>query len=135
MLGQSHVLIADGVESVTDVFGSLVVTGGLRIAAIPPDRNHPYGHGKAESLSALVVAVVLILTAVGIAVQSFREVLGQPHEAPAVFTLYVLIAAVVVKEAMFRLLHRAGQSIGSAAVKTSAWHHLAHLYALLASPR
>jgi cation diffusion facilitator family transporter len=124
-LGRSHVLIADGVESVTDVVGSLVVTGGLRIAAIPPDKDHPYGHGKAESLAALVVAVVLILTAIGIAIQSIREVLGHPHEAPAVFTLYVLIGAVVAKEAMFRLLHRTGQSIGSEAVKTTAWHHRA----------
>jgi cation diffusion facilitator family transporter len=124
-LGRSHVLIADGVESVTDVVGSLVVTGGLRIAAIPPDKDHPYGHGKAESLAALVVAAVLILTAIGIAVQSVREVLGHPHEAPAVFTLYVLIGAVVAKEAMFRLLHRTGQFIGSEAVKTSAWHYRA----------
>ncbi len=124
-LGNSHVLIADGVESVTDVVGSLVVTGGLRIAAIPPDREHPYGHGKAESLAALVVSVVLILTAVGIAIESVREVLGRPHELPAVFTLYILIGAAVAKEAMFRFLHRAGQSIGSEAVKTTAWHHRA----------
>lgn len=125
VLGHSHVLIADGLESVTDVIGSLVVTGGLRIAAIPPDKNHPYGHGKAESLAALVVSVALLLTAAGIAVQSVREVLGNTHEAPAVFTLYVLIAAIVIKEGMFRFLHRAGQSIGSQAVKTDAWHHRA----------
>jgi cation diffusion facilitator family transporter len=124
-LGSSHVLIADGVESVTDVVGSLVVTSGLRIAAIPPDKEHPYGHGKAESLAALVVSVVLILTAVGIAIQSVREVLGRPHELPAVFTLYILIGAAVAKEVMFRFLHRAGQSIGSEAVKTTAWHHRA----------
>jgi cation diffusion facilitator family transporter len=124
-LGSSHVLIADGVESVTDVVGSLVVTGGLRIAAIPPDKEHPYGHGKAESLAALVVSVALVLTAVGIAIQSLREVLGRPHEAPAVFTLYVLIGAVIIKEVMFRLLHRTGQSIGSEAVKVTAWHHRA----------
>ncbi len=125
VFGHSHVLIADGVESVTDVVGSLVVTGGLRIAAIPPDKEHPYGHGKAESLAALVVSVVLVLTAAGIAVQSMREVLGNPHEAPAVYTLYVLIAAIVVKEVMFRWLLRAAESIGSQAVKTDAWHHRA----------
>ncbi len=124
-LGRSHVLIADGVESVTDVVGALVVSSGLRIAAIPPDKEHPYGHGKAESLAALVVSIALILTAVGIAIQSVREVLGHPHEAPAAFTLFVLIGAVVAKEVMFRLLHRAGQSIGSEAVKTTAWHHRA----------
>jgi cation diffusion facilitator family transporter len=124
-LGRRHVLIADGVESVTDVVGSLVVTSGLRIAAIPPDKEHPYGHGKAESLAALVVSVALIGTAVGIAIQSVREVLGNPPEAPAVFTLFVLIGAIAVKEMMFRFLHRAGQSIGSEAVKTDAWHHRA----------
>ncbi|HEV3416785.1 MAG TPA: cation diffusion facilitator family transporter [Pirellulales bacterium] len=126
-LGSSHVLIADGVESVTDVVGSIVVTGGLRIAAIPPDKEHPYGHGKAESLAALVVSVALVLTAVGIAIQSLREVLGRPHDAPApaVFTLYILIGAVIIKETMFRLMQRTGQSIGSEAVKVTAWHHRA----------
>jgi cation diffusion facilitator family transporter len=124
-VGNSHVLIADGVESVTDVVSSLVVTGGLRIAAIPPDRDHPYGHGKAESLAALVVSVALVLTAVGIAIQSVREVLSPARESPAFFTLFVLIGAVAAKEAMFRLLNRTGQAIGSQAVKTTAWHHRA----------
>ena len=124
-LGRSHVLIADGVESVTDVVSGIAVIGGLRIAAIPPDKEHPYGHGKAESLAALVVSLGLVITAAAIAVQSIREVLGNPHEAPAVFTLYVLVGAIIVKEVMFRLLHRKGQSIGSQAVKSDAWHHRA----------
>jgi cation diffusion facilitator family transporter len=124
-LGRSHVLIADGVESVTDVVSEIAVIGGLRIAAIPPDKEHPYGHGKAESLAALVVSLGIVVTAVGIAVQSVREVLGNPHEPPAVFTLYVLIGAIVAKEVMFRLLQRTGRSIGSQAVKSEAWHHRA----------
>ena len=122
-LGHSHVLIADGLESLTDIVGSLVVTGGLRIAALPPDKNHPFGHGKAETLAALVIAVGLVATAAGIAVISIREVSGTPHQLPAPFTLYILIGTIVVKESMYRMLARAGRVAGSEAVKAAAAHN------------
>jgi len=85
LVGNSYALIADGIESLLDVVSSLVVWGGLRIASLPPDRNHPYGHGKAESLAAMVVALVLLAAALGLAIQSVREI-TTPHHAPAPFT-------------------------------------------------
>ena len=123
VFGHAYALIADGVESLTDVVSSLIVSGGLRIAGLPPDEKHPYGHGKAESLAALVVAVALLATATGIAIQSLRQILTPTREAPAAYTLIVLVLVIVIKEAMFRLLHRAGQKIGSQAVQSDAWHH------------
>ena len=81
MLGHAYALIADGVESLTDVLSSLVVSSGLRISALPPDEKHPFGHGKAESLSALIVAVALLATAAGIAIQSLRQILPAAREA------------------------------------------------------
>src|SRR5437762_452319 len=90
LLGNSYALIADAVESSLDVFSSIVVLGGLRIAVIPPDKKHPYGHGKAEPLAAMVVAIALMGAAVMLAVGSVHEILV-PRYAPAPFTLLVLV--------------------------------------------
>lgn len=122
LLGNSYALIADGIESIVDIFSSLVVLGGLRMSATPPNDRFPYGYGKTEPLTALVVALALITAAIGIAIQSIREI-GTPHHVPARFTLVVLVVVVVSKELMFRLLSRTGASIGSHAMETDAWHH------------
>jgi cation diffusion facilitator family transporter len=121
-LGHSYALIADGIESMLDIVGSLVVLGGLRIAAIPPDRNHPYGHGKAESLAAMVVALLLLAAGLGLAVQSVHEILT-PHHAPASFTLAVLVLVVAAKELLYRRLSRIGEATASTAIRVDAWHH------------
>lgn len=122
ILGNSYALIADGMESVLDVFSAVVVWSGLRIAKEPPDKDHPFGHGKAEPLAALAVSMILLLGAVVIAVQSIREILT-PHYAPAPFTLIVLFAVIIIKEILFRFGHGVGDDVGSSAVKTDAWHH------------
>jgi cation diffusion facilitator family transporter len=122
VLGNSYALVADAIESTTDVASSLIVWGGLRISALPPDEDHPYGHGKAEPLAASVVSLVLIAAAIAIAIQSVREIVT-PHHAPAPFTLVVLVLVVLVKETLFRYAFRVGTGIGSLAVKSDAWHH------------
>ncbi len=122
VVGNSYALIADGIESLMDVVSSLVVWGGLRIALLPPDRNHPYGHGKAESLAAMVVALGLLAAATGLAVQSVREI-STPHHAPAAFTLFVLVGVVGVKEWLYRRLARIGKATSSTALRVDAWHH------------
>lgn len=122
ILGHSYALIADGIESMLDVVASLTVWGGLHIASIPPDKDHPFGHGKAESMAALAVALFLLAAAGGIAVQSVREILT-PHTSPAPFTLIVLGLVVVTKELLFRRVVRVGDNIGSTALTADAWHH------------
>ncbi len=122
LLGQSQALIADAVESMGDIAGSTIVWGGLAVAAKPPDADHPYGHGKAESLATLVVAFMLLGAAIGIAIQAVRGLLT-PHPAPRVFTLPVLIAVVIIKEALYRRVAQAGRASGSTAVRSEAWHH------------
>ncbi|GMW01374.1 MAG: cation efflux system protein [Candidatus Hydrogenedentota bacterium] len=122
VLGHSYALVADALESLLDVFQSLVVYAGLHIAAVPPDDDHPYGHGKAEPLAAVVISLGLLLGALIIAIQSVREILT-PHRAPYAFTLVVLVAVVVIKETLFRILDRVGRRIESNAVKSDAWHH------------
>lgn len=120
--GHSHALVADAVESLADVFSSLVVWRGLVVAAAPPDEDHPYGHGKAEPLAATFVATMLLLAAAGIALKSVQEIIA-PHHGPAPFTLLVLAAVAVIKEALFRFAFREGDAVDSTAVRSDAWHH------------
>lgn len=122
VLGHSYALVADAIESGADVITSLIVWAGLRYSALPPDDDHPYGHGKAEPLATVVVAFALFAAAVGIAWQSIHEI-RTPHHAPAPFTLAVLVLVVVTKEALFRWVLRVGHEVGSSAVQGDAWHH------------
>jgi cation diffusion facilitator family transporter len=132
VVGNSYALIADGIESVLDVAGSIVIWGGLRFAARPPDETHPYGHGKAEPLTAILVAFGVLGAAVVLAAQSWRTV-SLPHRAPAPFTLWVLLAVVVVKETLFRYVVRFGRSIESIAVEADAWRHRADVITSVAA--
>jgi cation diffusion facilitator family transporter len=124
VLGNSYALIADAIESLADIFGSLVIWLGLRVGARPASERHPYGYGKAESLAAAVVAVVLFGAGVSIAVEAIREI-RTPHHAPAWWTLLVLGGTVIIKEGLFRFVRHAAGENGSAAVETDAWHHRA----------
>src|SRR5262245_60233467 len=122
ILGHSHALVADAVESLADVFSSLIVWRGLVVAEVPPDEDHPYGHGKAEPIAAAMVAGLLLAAAIWIVSQAAQEI-NDPHLAPAPFTLIVLIAVVVIKEGLFRFVLRESLTLESSAVHTDAWHH------------
>lgn len=124
VLGNSYALVADAIESASDILSSLIVLFGVRMAGKPADANHPYGHGKFEPLAALTVAMVLLGAAILIAVESTQEILT-PHHAPAAFTLVVLVAVIAVKETLFRNVLAASDEIGSTALKSDAWHHRA----------
>jgi cation diffusion facilitator family transporter len=132
IFGNSYALVADGIESFADVFSSLVVWKALRVSAKPADAEHPYGHGKAESLAGVVVAGGLLAAAGVIAVQSVREIVT-PHHAPAPFTLVVLLVVVIAKEAMFRYVLRAGDKLESTALRGDAWHHRSDAFTSLAA--
>jgi cation diffusion facilitator family transporter len=132
VIGNSYALIADAIESASDVVTSVVIAFGFRMAGKPADANHPYGHGKFEPLSAAVVALILLGAAILIAVESVKEILT-PHHSPAPFTLCVLVVVVVIKEALFRTVLRAGETIHSTALKTDAWHHRADAITSLAA--
>jgi cation diffusion facilitator family transporter len=122
VVGHAYVLIADGIESALDVGGSIVIWGGLTFAARPPDQTHPYGHGKAEPIAAAIVSIGVLVAALGLAIQSVREIF-LPHHAPAPYTLAILIVVIVIKEILFRYVNRIGRHVESTAVQTDAWHH------------
>jgi cation diffusion facilitator family transporter len=124
ILGDSFALIADGVESVLDIFTGLLVIGGLRLSTSEPTASYPYGRGKAEPLAALVVATVLLLAALGIAAGAVHEIVS-PQAAPAPFTLAVLLVVLLAKEGTYRWLIWKGRQVGSRAIEVDAWHHRA----------
>lgn len=132
VVGHSYALVADAIESASDIITSGVVAFGFRMAGKPADENHPYGHGKFEPLSAAVVALILFGAAILIAVESVKEILT-PHHAPAPFTLGVLVVVILVKEILFRSVLKAGETISSTALKTDAWHHRADAITSLAA--
>jgi cation diffusion facilitator family transporter len=122
IVGHSHALVADAVESLADIFSSLVVWRALVVASAPADEDHPYGHGKAEPLAAAFISTLLLLAAGWIAFTSLRGI-TQPRLAPAPFTLIILGVVIVVKESLFRFVLRESASVESSAVRSDAWHH------------
>jgi cation diffusion facilitator family transporter len=123
VLGHSFALVADGIESLTDVFSSIVVYLGLRLAIKPPDKEHPYGHGKAEPVAAATVSLAMAAAAVGIAIESI-VLLRTPHPLPVPYTLWVLLVVFSVKLLLTRYVSNIAHSIDSVAVRSDAWHHL-----------
>lgn len=122
VLGSSYALIADGIESLLDVAGSVVTWRGVRLAATPPDVGHPYGHGKAEPLAAILISVFVFGAAILIALLSIREMLVK-HHTPAAWTLIVLVVVILVKEIIFRVMSYRGRKLGSSALIADAFHH------------
>ena len=122
ILGHSQALIADAVESLADIFSSIIVWRGLVVAETPPDDDHPYGHGKAEPLAAAIVSAMLLLAAAWIAFNALHA-LNEPRVAPSPWTLIILIVVIAVKETLFRFVLRESETVSSSAVETDAWHH------------
>jgi cation diffusion facilitator family transporter len=123
IVGNTYALVADAVESTADIFASLVVWGGLRVASRDPDEDYPFGYGKAESVAAAVVSMMLVTAAIGIGFEAVREI-RTPHKTPAPWTLLVLIAVLLLKFVLFRRTLSIGEAAGSTAGKADAWHHL-----------
>jgi cation diffusion facilitator family transporter len=122
ILGNSYALIADAIESTADVFTSGILLIGLKTSLKPPDKEHPYGHGKAESLAALVIALGL-LCAAGIIIKESISNISTPHKSPAGYTLLVLALVIIVKEGLSRYVHKVGSETNSHGVKADAFHH------------
>jgi cation diffusion facilitator family transporter len=121
-LGHSYALIADATESGADILSSGLLWLGLRIALKEPDEEHPYGHGKAEPLAAIMVALFLVAAAVWIGYHSITFI-GTPHDLPQSFTLWILVMVIAIKESLFRYVLSVGKKINSNAVKADAHHH------------
>ena len=122
VVGNAYALVADAIESAADIFSSLVVWGGLRIASREADDEYPFGYGKAEAMATAVVALMLLGAALTIVIEATREI-RTPHHTPAPFTLFVLVGVIAVKEILFRRVLAVGAATSSTAVQADAWHH------------
>jgi cation diffusion facilitator family transporter len=122
ILGNSYALIADAIESMTDIFTSTMLWMGLKWSSRPADEDHPYGHGKAEALVALGISLALCAAAVIIAVKSIQNMIT-PHKTPAAYTLIILVVVIITKEVLYRFVLKTGEEIKSDAVKADAFHH------------
>jgi cation diffusion facilitator family transporter len=127
-LGHSNALIADGIESSLDVLSSTMMWGAIKYAERPPDSEHPYGHGKMESLAAVVGSLLLLAAGATLGFHSVRQIAALQRSldlevGPAGFTLIVLLATILLKEGLFRWLSLRAKAIESRALQTEAWHH------------
>ena len=122
LIGHSYALIADGFESLLDIISSLLIWGGLKIAARPPDASHPYGHGKAEPVAAILGSVLILGAGTILAVESFHA-LSRPRPAPRPYTLAVLVVVIIVKEFHSRRVRKLARETSSMAMEADAMHH------------
>jgi len=120
--GNSYALIADAIESTTDIFASCLVLFGIKYSNRPADENHPYGHGRAEPLITFLVVGFLITTATIIGYESISNI-QTPHELPKPWTLYILGAIIIWKEYSFRVVMKRSKETNSSSLKADAWHH------------
>jgi cation diffusion facilitator family transporter len=123
ILGHAYALVADGAESLSDIAISVLIWAGFRWAAMPPDDDHPYGHGKAEAVSGLMTAVVVLAAGAGIGWHAVNEI-REPQRLPQWWTLLILAGVVATKVVFSRRLEQAGLDTDSTALGAEAWHHL-----------
>ncbi|WP_025847084.1 cation diffusion facilitator family transporter [Brevibacillus agri] len=132
LAAKSQALIADSVHSASDVVGSVAVLIGLRAAERPPDADHPYGHGKAESIAAIIVSVLLAIVGFEIAMSSLKAFFA-PLEAPGLLAVWAAIGSMIVKEWMFRYKYKLGKKLNSQSLIANAWEHRSDVYSSFAA--
>jgi cation diffusion facilitator family transporter len=132
IMGHSTAVVADGLESAADVFASGIVLLGLTLAAKPPDWNHPYGHGRLETLTGLFVGFLLALAGVAISVNAMRQ-MGRSHPPPAAFVIWPLIGSAAVKSVLSGVKFHYGRKIRSAALVADAWNDGVDILSALAA--
>ncbi len=120
--GNSYALIADAIESTTDIFSSFLVLLGFKYAEKPPDENHPYGHGKIEPLITFIVVAFLVTSATIIAYESIQHI-QTPHKVPEPWTLIVLGGIILWKEISYQVVIRKSKQTQSSSLRADAWHH------------
>ncbi|OYX85562.1 MAG: cation-efflux pump, partial [Flavobacteriales bacterium 32-34-25] len=120
--GNSYALIADAIESTTDIFASFLVLFGIKYSNRPADENHPYGHGRAEPLITFLVVGFLITSATIIAYESILNI-QRPHDLPKLWTLFVLAPLIIWKEYSFQVVMKRSIETNSSSLKADAWHH------------
>lgn len=125
-IGNSSAMISDAIHSASDVFSTIVVMIGIKMAAKESDKEHPYGHEKMECVAAIVLAIVLFITGLGIGVEAFRTIFSgnsENLEIPGILALIAAVISILVKEGMYWYTRYFARKINSGALMADAWHH------------
>lgn len=123
IFGRSHAMVADALHTFSDLMTTLIVLVGFRIGRRPPDPHHPYGHGKAESIAAKLVAIILILFGFWIGLNALRAIFSRELLVPHHVALWAAGISIFTKEGLFRYAFRLGKKINSTSLTADAWHH------------
>lgn len=126
MIAHSNAMISDAIHSASDVFSTIVVIIGVRLAAKDSDKEHPYGHERLECVAAIVLAMVLFLTGLEIGAQAVKDIIGGNYgelEVPGVLALIAAVVSIITKEIMYWYTRYHAQRIDSSALMADAWHH------------
>ena len=123
VLSGSKALLADALHSASDIVGSIVILFAVKVAVKPPDEEHPYGHGKAENVGSIIIALLLIVVGIEISISSAKVFFGELPTAPGKLALIIIIISILVKEALFYYKLYLGKKYNSTALVSEAWHH------------
>lgn len=123
VISGSRALLADALHSASDIVGSVVVLLAVKIANKPPDEEHPYGHGKAENIASMIVALLLIIVGIEISISSIKVFFGEIPVAPGKIAIIILIVSIIIKELLFQYKFWLGKKYRSTALISEAWHH------------
>ncbi|AOY76655.1 cation diffusion facilitator family transporter [Clostridium formicaceticum] len=133
ILAGSTALVADAFHSASDLFGTIILLQGLKIAHKPPDASHPYGHHRAETITSKLLAIILILTAVGIGYEALKVLRDPTIAPPDSMAIYIALISIVFKEALYQYSVKIGKKINSPAVIADAWHHRTDAFSSIAA--
>ncbi|MEX2415605.1 MAG: cation diffusion facilitator family transporter, partial [Paenibacillaceae bacterium] len=124
----SKALIADAANTASGVAGSVAVLVRIRAARLPQDKDHPYGRGKAESIAAIIVSVLLMLVGIEIAISAIKAISAGVLEAPEWYAMVAITVSIVAKEALFQYKYRSGQKLSSQVLIANAWDDRSDVY-------
>ena len=126
IVAHSNAMISDAVHSVSDVFSTIIVIIGIRLAAKESDKEHPYGHERLECVAAIILAMVLFITGFGIGAEALKNIFSRNYadlRVPGILALIVAVISIAGKEGMFRYTRYYARQIDSGALMADAWHH------------
>ena len=126
IVAHSSAMISDAVHSASDVFSTFVVMNGIKLASKEPDKEHPYGHERLECVAAIILAMVLFATGVGIGLNALKNILNGNYSnlaVPGIFALIIAIVSILSKEIMYWYTRHFAKKIDSSALMADAWHH------------
>ena len=122
-LGRSQAMVADAFHTASDAFTSIGVLLGFKLAKQPPDEHHPFGHGRAESIIAKLMAMVLIGVGVGVAFRSVGTLISSNTDKPGNIALFAALVSMAAKEILYRKTIKTAKAVQSTSLEADAWHH------------